>query len=195
MRVVPGNPRRRSLRLKDYDYAQAGAYFVTICTQDRLCLFGEVVDDVMRLSDAGEMASSLWKNLPAQFPAIAIDVFVVMPNHLHGIIVFPDIGPATRVAPASGAKGPTEGVPLVRVRTPTLGKVVGAFKSAATVEYVHGVKAKGWTKFRQRLWQRNYYEHVIRDETGLDRIRRYIEENPLRWAVDDENPNRVAELT
>ena len=88
-------------------------------------------------------------------------------------------GATTRVAPTS------------RRGAPTLGDVVGAFKSAATVEYIRGVKAKGWPEFRRRLWQRNYYEHVIRDERALNRIRRYIDENPAQWAFDDENPEKM----
>jgi len=171
---------RRSIRLKGYDYSQAGAYFVTICTQDRICLFGEVADDRMRLNGAGEMAVSLWQQLPTRFPDIEIDAFIVMPNHLHGIIVLPDGGAAV-------------GAPLVGARNvPTLGHIIGAFKSAATVAYVRGVKSNGWPEFRQRLWLRNYYEHVVRDETALNRIRQYIDENPARWAFDDENPNRTA---
>ena len=138
-----------------------------------------------------------------------------MPNHLHGIILLPDIGATnratTRVAPTNGDEDTTPvGAPLVgahngvtnRATTrvaptggrgaPTLGDVVGAFKSAATVEYIRSVKAKGWPEFRRRLWQRNYYEHVIRDEKALNRIRRYIDENPAQWAFDDENPQKIS---
>src|SRR5262245_28000642 len=84
------NPKRRCLRLKEYDYAQAGAYFVTSCTQDRRCLFGDIVDDRMCLNDAGKMLARLWTDVPSRFPSVEIDFFVVMPNHLHGIVVLPD---------------------------------------------------------------------------------------------------------
>jgi REP element-mobilizing transposase RayT len=164
--------RRRSLRLQGYDYAQAGAYFVTTCTQNRTCLFGEVADGSMRLNSAGELAATVWNNVLERFPGIELDMFVVMPNHLHGIIVLSDsAGAATRVAP-------------------TVGGVVGAFKSLFTLRFVEGVKSKRWPAFDRRVWQRNYYEHVIRDERDLARVRRYIDENPLRWEFDEENPDR-----
>jgi REP-associated tyrosine transposase len=185
----PPRPVRRSLRLKAYDYAQAGAYFVTICTQDRTCLFGDIVDDHMQLNDAGYVLAETWARIPAQFSDVEIDAFVVMPNHVHGIIVLPDAGPpvgATLVV----ARNP-DGARAAARAAPTLGDVVGAFKSAATVEYIRGAKTKAWPKFHRRLWQRNYYEHVIRNETALNRIRRYIDENPARWAFDDENPSRM----
>lgn len=187
----PGR-RRRSLRLKGYDYGQASAYFVTICTQDRACLFGAVFDGSMRSNDAGRMVATMWSELPSRFAGAEIDTFVVMPNHLHGIVVLCDDGATTRGATTRGATtrvAPTVGAPLVGA---PLGAVVGAFKSITTVEYIRGVGARGWPEFRGRLWQRNYYEHVVRDEAELSRIRRYIDENPLRWDIDDENPRRGA---
>jgi putative transposase len=166
--------RRRSLRLKGYDYTHAGAYFVTIRAQDQACLFGKVVSGCMCLNDAGHMLARLWNDIPARFMDIEIDAFVVMPNHLHGIIVLPDA--------ADGA---------TKKAAPALGEVVAAFKSATTVHYIRGVKTRAWPAFRRRLWQRNYYEHVVRDDKALDRIRQYIDENPARWAFDDENPEKV----
>jgi REP element-mobilizing transposase RayT len=158
--------RRRSLRLKGYDYTMAGAYFVTICTQDRACLFGDVDAGAMVLNEAGQMVAALWDGIAARFSSVEIDQFVVMPNHLHGILVLPDAdtsGATTRVAPTIGeiVEAPLVGAPVTGVR---LGDVVGAFKSLATVGYIDGVKANGWPEFRGRLWQRNYYEHIIRDE-------------------------------
>ena len=185
--------RRRSLRLKGYDYTMAGAYFVTICTQDRACLFGDVAAGAMVLNEAGQMVAALWDGIAARFSSVEIDQFVVMPNHLHGILVLPDAdtsGAPTRVAPTIG--GPV-GAPLVvaPVTGLRLGDVVGAFKSLATVGYIDGVKATGWPEFRGRLWQRSYYEHIIRDETALNRVRRYIDDNPARWEFDDENPRKT----
>lgn len=190
---------RRSLRLRGYDYSMAGAYFVTICTHDRACLFGDVTDGAMVLNDAGEMLSALWDGIAARFANVEIDQFVVMPNHLHGILVLPDIDDkgatvadkraTTRVAPTSESVGaPLVGALIQHVR---LGDIVGAFKSLATVHYIEGVKSHGWPEFRGRFWQRNYYEHVIRDERSLDRIRRYIDENPVRWDLDEENPRNA----
>ena len=174
--------RRRGLRLKGYDYAQAGAYFVTVCVQDRSCLFGDVASDTICLSARGQLAAALWSDLPLRFPEIDLDAFVVMPNHIRGIIVLSD-RPATVVAPLEGAPG-------TETNAPTVGDVVGAFKSLFTVKYIQGVKEGRWPRFQGRVWQRNYYEHVIRDEPDLARVRSYIDENPLRWAFDDENPLR-----
>jgi putative transposase len=185
--------RRRSLRLKGYDYTLAGAYFVTICTQDRACLFGDVVSGAMCLNEAGQMVAALWDDIAARFPRVEIDQFVVMPNHLHGIIVLPyaDEGATTRVAPTGGAivGAPLVGAPVAGAPA-RLGDVVGAFKSLATNGYIDGVKANGWPEFRGRLWQRNYYEHIIRDETALNRVRCYVDDNPARWEFDDENPRK-----
>jgi putative transposase len=201
--------RRRSLRLKGYDYGMAGAYFVTICTQDRSCLFGDVVDGAMRLNEAGQMVAALWDGLAERFSNVEIDQFVVMPNHVHGILVLDadagvvvKEGATTRVAPTDGdpvgaplvgapvTNGDPVGAPLVGAPA-RLGNVVGAFKSLVTTNYIVGVKEKGWPEFGGRLWQRNYYEHIIRDEGALNRIRRYVDDNPARWDFDDENPRKI----
>jgi REP element-mobilizing transposase RayT len=192
---------RRSIRLRGYDYSQAGAYFVTICTQDRAGPFGEVVDGEMRLNDAGRMVLAVWDELPSRFPTVEVDAFVIMPNHVHGIVVIADAPAAANVraglvpaaanvraglVPAhSGAT--TDHGATTRV-APTLGDVVGAFKSLTTVLYARGVNSYGWPPFCKRLWQRNYYEHIIRNEEALDAIRQYIVDNPVRWAFDRENP-------
>ncbi|WP_299645127.1 transposase [uncultured Chloroflexus sp.] len=237
MKYDPEKHHRRSIRLKGYDYSQAGAYFITIVTQDRACLFGEVVDGEMRLNDAGRMVWDEWDALPDRFPGLELDAFVVMPNHVHGIIVLtgsatvgaglvpapdedmpaPDgvragLVPApneatTRVAPTipmpapdgdmpapDGVRAglvPAPLVPALNEATtrvaPTIGDIVGAFKSITTVAYIRGVKQSGWPPFRGRVWQRNYYEHIIRNEESLNRIRQYIADNPLRWAFDRES--------
>ena len=373
----PNRHHRRSIRLKGYDYSQAGAYFITICTQDRACLFGKVVNGEMRLNDAGRMVLAEWNMLPERFPHVVLDAFVVMPNHVHGIVVItnpatddtattaptivgtglvpvpnagtmgavpnagtmgavpnagtmgaapdagtmgaapnagamgaapnagtmgaapddgtmgavpdagtmgaapnagtmgaapdartmgaapnagtmgaapddgamgaapdtgmmgaapndgmmgaaPDAGATTRVAPtavtivgtglvpvpddgativgtglvpvpddgATTRVAPTVGdivAPTVGdIVAPTVGDIVGAFKSRVTVEYIRGVKTSGWPPFRGRLWQRNYYEHIIRNERALNAIRQYIIENPRRWQMDRENEARTA---
>lgn len=189
--------RRHSLRLKGYDYTMAGAYFVTICTQDRACLFGDVVAGAMGLNAAGQMVAASWDGIAARFSGVEIDQFVVMPNHLHGILVLPDADAAASGAATRGAAtraAPTVGAPLVGTHRDTaarLGDIVGAFKSLATNGYIAGVKTSGWPEFRGRLWQRNYYEHVIRDRAALDRIRRYVDDNPARWELDDDNPRKA----
>ena len=296
----PNRHHRRSIRLKGYDYSQAGAYFITICTQDRACLFGKVVNGEMRLNDAGRMVLAEWNMLPERFPHVVLDAFVVMPNHVHGIVVItnpatddtattaptivgtglvpvpnagtmgavpnagamgaapdagtmgtvpdagamgavpdagtmgaapdagtmgaapdagtmgavpnagtmgavPDDGATTRVAPTAATIVGTGLVPVPNagattrvaptvgdIVAPTVGDIVGAFKSRVTVEYIRGVKTSGWPPFRGRLWQRNYYEHIIRNERALNAIRQYIIENPRRWQMDRENEARTA---
>jgi REP element-mobilizing transposase RayT len=175
---VSHQPRRRSLRLRGYDYAQAGAYFVTMCTQGHHCLFGEARGDSIRLNEAGQMLADLWMEIPSRFRDVALDSFIVMPNHVHGIVMLPDRRDGTRAGPVAGDA------------VPALGSIMGAFKSATTLEYIRGVRTRGWPPFRRHLWQRNYYEHVIRNQTSLDSIRRYVAENPARWAFDKENPFR-----
>ena len=177
----PNRHHRRSIRLKGYDYSQAGAYFITLCTQDRACLFGKVVNGEMRLNDAGRMVLAEWNRLPERFPRVVLDAFVVMPNHVHGILVITDPAPTV---------GATVGATLVVA--PTVGNIIGAFKSRVTVEYIRGVKTSGWPPFRGRLWQRNYYEHIIRNERALNAIRQYIMENPRRWQMDREKEARSA---
>ncbi|MXY43808.1 MAG: transposase [Dehalococcoidia bacterium] len=170
------------MRLKAYDYSKAGAYFVTVVAQDRLCLFGDVIEDEMHVNRAGAMVSEVWRQLPSRFPTIELDAFVVMPNHVHGIVVLNlPVG-----VPLVGTLG-DEDRATTRV-APTLGDVVGAYKSITTVRYTRGVKVGLWNAYQGRLWQRNYYEHVIRNESELNRAREYIVGNPALWVRDRENP-------
>ena len=174
------HPNRRSLRLKGYDYAQAGAYFVTICTQGRVCLFGEVVDGEMRLNAAGAVVDAEWHGLPRRFPGVQTDAFVVMPNHVHGII---HVG-ARFIAPefvSSIQTGVADYDTGAMNRAPTVGDIVRAFKAVTT----RRIRQHGMANFG---WQRNYYEHIIRNEASLDGIRAYIVNNPLQWALDREHP-------
>ena len=173
MSYDPEIHHRRSIRYKGYDYTSAGAYFVSIVAQGRLCLFGEVVDGEMRLNGAGEMVRRVWDGMPERIPYVVMDEFVVMPNHVHGVIF---IG-----QPLARAAGHTGGAPM-------LGEVVGAFKSVSTVEYGKGVKGSGWQRFERRLWQRNFFERIVRNEHELGQIREYIVKNPMNWESDWENP-------
>jgi len=241
VRYDPESRHRRSVRLKGYDYACAGACFVTICTQDRACLFGEIENGKMLLNDAGRMVQSVWNELPVYYAGIETDAFIIMPNHIHGIIVItdpsttsaaavvvgagpcacPDSGP--RVCPDSGPRAcpdydghvdypndlqritgqpitgqqeggqpqgvaPTGGVVPVKnggVQTGlSLPDAVHRFKSMTTHQYIHGVKQSGWPPFRSRLWQRNYWEHIVRNAQDLARLREYIRFNPETWALD-----------
>ena len=181
----PPESHRRSIRLKGYDYTQSGAYFLTVVVQDRLGLFGNVVDQEMRPNEAGEMVRRLWEALPDRFPFIRLDGFAVMPNHMHGILVIDQpVG-----APLTGAHRAAPNPKRATTRVaPTLGAVVGAYKSMSTRAYIKGVNAGTWPPFRKRLWQRNYYEHVVRNDASLAELRQYILDNPARWAFDRENP-------
>ena len=153
MKYRPQGLHRRSIRLQGFDYSQAGAYFITICTHNRaLFLQAERVQEVVR---------SAWHDLPLRFPSVVLDEFVIMPNHVHGII-------SLRGAASSA---------------PTLGRVVRAFKSVSAIAANKALGRSG-----QPFWQHNYYEHVIRDEEELNAVRRYIRENPLKWSDDPDNP-------
>ena len=184
MKSESGKHHRHSMRLRGYDYAQAGAYFVTIVTRDRVCLFGEMVNGEMRLNDGGRMIEQWWFELNRKFSTVETDEFVVMPNHFHGIVVIAGVtvGADLRVGPNS--EGAHAGAPL-----PT---IIQWFKTMTTNEYMRGVKTRSWTPFAGRLWQRNYYEHIVRCENELTRIREYIANNPLQWEMDRENPSRTA---
>ena len=167
---------RRSIRLKGYDYTQVGAYFVTIAVRGRLALLGEVADGALHLSDAGEMAREVWLTMPQRFPFVEMGAFVVMPDHVHGIVVIR--GDGTR-APMKDA--PTPDRADTTPTSPSLGDVVGAYKSLTTAAYIRGVHTAQWPPFDRRLWQRNFYERVIRDEYEMNEIRAYIRDNPSRW--------------
>jgi len=195
-------PQRRTVRLRGYDYADAGASFVTVVAQDRACLFGEVVDDVMRLNAAGLVVVSWWGNLGRHFPSVLTDEFVVTPNHIHGIVFLGANIPAeawqmrdivaAEAGDHTGSPLPADGAGNTDAGTfPTLATVVGWFKTRTTNDYIWGVKNDAYPPFRGRLWQRNFYEHIIRTDQTLDRIRTYIADNPSRWHDDDENPDRV----
>ena len=190
MKYDPAKHHRRSIRLKGYDYTQAGAYFVTICTQDRMCLFGEITEGKMRLNDAGEIVVWTWHDLPNHISNVQLDAFVVMPNHVHGIIVITDpvvvVGAGSEPAPTEPA--PTEPAPTPRMHG--LPEIVRQFKtfSARRINDLRGTPGTP-------VWQRNYYEHIIRDEGSLNRIREYILNNPSRWEMDQENPSVARHLT
>jgi REP-associated tyrosine transposase len=175
----PEKHHRRSIRLTGYDYKQSGAYFVTIVTRNRLCLFGDISDGEMVLSDTGRIAEVSWVGLSSRFPTVSLDSFVVMPNHIHGIIT----DRAQFIAPASVPHNQAgiaqEGA---MNRAPTLGEIIRTYKAAST----RMIRQTANLKF---AWQRNYYEHVVRNEESLNRIRQYILENPARWAIDRENPD------
>lgn len=164
-------PHRRTLRLPEFDYSQPGAYFVTIVTQDRILLFGEILNGEMILNEVGKSVAELWLSIPEHFSNVELGEYVVMPNHIHGIISINNVG-ATHASPLPKSNGPTPG---------SIGAIVGSFKSAAT-KMIH----KFPNIHRKRLWQRNYYEHVIRNERDYQAIYDYILANPVNWEKDND---------
>ena len=187
----PQRHHRRSIRAQGYDYSQAGAYFVTIVTWQRDCLFGEIVDGEMVLSDFGIIADESWRAIPEHFPNVDLGAHVIMPNHAHGVIgiradesasndvVAQHVGATQWVAPTTTITRPAG------PKRDSLGAIIGAYKSAVSYRIHKEYNATG-------IWQRNYYEHIIRDEKDLQRITDYIDANPMRWNDDEENPrNRV----
>jgi REP element-mobilizing transposase RayT len=210
------NPRfhRRSIRLPEYDYSQEGVYYITICTQGRKCLFGDIADGTVELSKYGRIAERCWRELTEYYDGIMLDAYVIMPNHIHAIIII--TGDVTRrgevvspqyemlkdnivqgdvVLPQNGINNniinPGEVTSPLQVlgNKHTLGKILEYYKYQTTkiINQIHNSPVN-------KIWQRNYYERVIRNEKSLNRIRGYIRNNPWNWAVDDENPERKITL-
>ena len=180
MKYNPATHHRRSIRLKNYDYSQGGAYFITILTKDRKNLFGKVVDGEMKPNEFGDILTECWHWLVKHHVYVDLDEWVLMSNHLHGIIVIQDGlgrgGSRTALTPLAPA------IPSTTKRKP-LGRLVGAFKTVSTRRINELRRTEGFT-----VWHRNYYEHIIRSEKAMNRIREYIFSNPLRWEFDRENP-------
>lgn len=175
---MANNPQhnRRSIRLKGYDYSKQGLYFITVCSQDRICYFGQIKNHDMKMNDSGIMVQNEWMKLKTRFPNIDLHEFVVMPNHFHGIIEIT----------AGASAGASVGASLVDAPATktTLGDIMDAFKSITTVEYIRGVKNHGWQRFNKKLWQRNYWENIIRNNGSYERIANYIINNPEKWNDD-----------
>ncbi len=206
MTYDPRKHHRRSIRLPEYDYSSPGAYFVTICVQGKECVLGEIVDGEMRLSEWGRIVDEYWDAVPEHYPEVRIDARITMPNHAHAIIEImgdrtgavaapnpatPD--PATPNAGRDDDRGGDRGEETSPLRTgavaapnpatPTLGKIVAYFKYQTT-KRINALRGAPGVRF----WQRNYWEHVVRDEADLHRIRQYIRDNPARWSDDQLRP-------
>jgi putative transposase len=156
---------RKTIRLKEYDYSTPAGCFVTICVQGHECILGNINNEEMQLSPQGKIAETCWHQIPEHFPHAALDAFVVMPNHIHGIIYLYDASRGEVTSP----------LPL-----PTLGKVVAYYKYQSTKQ-MNAITGNIGAK----IWQRNYYEHVIRNAKELEHIRRYILGNPIMWVLED----------
>lgn len=223
MKYNPQIHHRRSIRLKGYDYSQAGAYFITICCQDRKCLFGKIVvgasladaqnaDVQMELNEYGEIAYNEWKKLPTRFPNFELDVFQIMPNHMHGIIVLSEHVVGAGFTPAQNINTqntPAQNSSIIQnnitnenmsfsekgarvnpapTTTATIGDILGAYKSlvANICLDIHKQKWAGVNPapYMGKLWQRNYHEHIIRNEQSYQTISEYIINNPVKWNDD-----------
>ena len=195
----PNIHHRRSIRLKGYDYSQAGLYFITICIKNRACLIGNIENGEMILNDAGKMIENEWLKITNRFKNTKLHEYIIMPNHFHAILEI--VGATLVVAPND--KGQPQGIAPTNTPTntptniptntptnteaekkPRLGDIVGAFQSITTVEYIRGVKNNNWKPFDRKLWQRNYWEHIIRSEKSYNTISEYIINNPGKWDED-----------
>jgi putative transposase len=187
MKDNPNLHHRRSIRLKGHDYGQAGEYFVTIRTHERGNVLGAIQNEKVVLSETGMIAQEEWIRTSAVRPDVELDEFVIMPDHIHGVLVLHDDRKGVQVFVRANSNSPiresepSPGRTPIRSPSRTVGAIIRGFKGATTkrVNELFGTPGRP-------LWQRNYYEHVIRDEKDLDRIREYIRLNPERWDVDDE---------
>jgi len=202
MSYDPLRHHRQSIRLRGHDYTQAGEYYVTLCVKDRECALGEIKDGLMLLSGIGEIAATCWLEIPRHFPNVLLDEFVIMPDHMHGILILRERVPvgAQYIEPRRENIEPRrenieprrENIAPRIEQNPNLNryqKVVPGSLSSIIRSYKGAVARlchrQGIPEFR---WQRNYYEHIIRDGHALDRIRRYIANNVSKWSEDKENP-------
>jgi REP element-mobilizing transposase RayT len=205
MSYNPDIHHRRSIRLREYDYRNAGAYFVTICSFQRECLFGEVVDGEMRLNPLGMAVDACWRSITNHFSNVQLDEFVIMPNHFHAIldITTPESDEANVGAKQGSSASPGSGDNGNNDDDCNKGEAGGSFASplrdgtvsgslSAVIQNFKSVSTRKINKMRNNpgcpAWQRNYYEHVIRNETDLANIRQYIVNNPLKWDLDENNP-------
>jgi putative transposase len=154
-------PKRKCLRMETFDYSAPGSYFVTVNAYTHAPWFGIVAKGLMHPNPAGKMLRFVWNSLPDRFPGIMADAIVVMPDHVHGIVM---LGTDPEIA-----------------STPTLGDVVGAFKSITAIEYGRGVRESGWRPYKRQFWQRSFRDTIIRSDRALEEFRAYIEGNPGRW--------------
>jgi REP element-mobilizing transposase RayT len=196
------NKNRKNLRLPYYDYSQADANFITIVTANRKCLFGSIVNGKIILNGAGQMIDSVCHEFPQFFPSVFFEPYIIMPNHFHAVVVIesnyfgkdPSMSPEGYDARLMDLEGRSKTIYSTKSyemeKSPiSLPELVKCFKSLTTRRYIDGVERYDWPRFDKRLWQRNYYEHVIRDESDYEVIADYILVNPQNWEKDPENVN------
>lgn len=175
MTTITYEHKRRSIRLKDYDYTQSSAYFITVCTEKRHNILGNVIDSKMYLNKFGQIVADSWIWFHEQYSYVELDEWIIMPNHLHGIIVT-----------TAGLEGGSRTAPTDVIKYKSLGRLIGAFKTISTKQ-INEVRSMPGAP----IWQRNYYEHIIRNEEDLNECREYIINNPIKWELDSENPKNI----
>lgn len=180
MKNASGFLHRRSIRLQGYDYSQEGMYFITIGTHEKKCLFGYIRDHEMILNPYGKIANTQWQLLPERFPNISNGPFIIMPNHIHGIIIVRATLAIAHDSDDPGATAFHDPGATARV-APTIGRVVGAYKSLVVYHYLKYIDENNTGITMGKIWQRNYYERIIRNENAYDRISSYIINNPVKW--------------
>ena len=185
----------KSHRLPDYDYSQPGWYFVTLSTRNMSCLFGSVSNGIVNLTDAGCMIERVWQEMPRYFSRIELDIFQVMPNHFHGILIikedlrrFPTTPMGSRHEDPAKQQNVAKnsmrlGLDQAEVSLSLL-DLIARFKSLTTTQYIRGVKENNWKRFDKKLWGSKFHDHVIRTESALKSIREYIQNNPRKWELD-----------
>lgn len=192
MRYDPDKYHRQSIRLKGYDYSLQGGYFVTLVAKDRECNFGMIEGSQIRLNKIGELVILCWLRIPNHFGNTKLDEYVLMPNHFHGIIIIEEAqgkGEASRLINSGGKISfPMDASPqrLIGTQPGSIGAIVQNFKSVSTCRV-----NKIYIEPGNKIWQRNYFERIIRNERELNAIRQYIRDNPLKWELDKENPANV----
>jgi putative transposase len=178
MALFKNKYRIASARLKGWDYRSAGYYFVTICTQNRQHFFGEVLDGAVHLSPLGEIAAQFWAEIPSHHAGVGLEEFVIMPHHMHGIIVIV-ASAAVETLHATSLRDPK--MSAISPKAGSLGVIVRSYKSAVS----HWAGLNGMASFE---WQPRFYDHIIHDEKSFNQIRQYISNNPSQWESDRENP-------
>ncbi|WP_019498091.1 transposase [Pseudanabaena sp. PCC 6802] len=191
MKYNPEKHHRRSIRLKGYDYSAAGSYFITICTHQRECLFGEISNGEMHLNQYGQIIAEEWQRSSVIRQEIELDLWAIMPNHFHGIVIITDnvgangrlplLPPPMQSDPSSL---PDRTFARSSMQPKSLSSLIAGFKSATT-KHINIARNSPSSP----VWQRNYYEHIIRDETSCQKIRQYIQTNPIAWEIDRLHPN------
>ena len=190
MTYDPQKHHRKSIRLKEYDYSKPNAYFITICTYNKECIFGAITNGEMRLNVCGKIVDNEWLKTPTIRPYVLLDKYIIMPNHIHGIIIIDsrDTAPVSSCATVEVAESRISRIPTFeqfgRPTSHSIPTIIRSFK-AATTKQIHEIQKN----HRQAVWQPRFYEHIIRNPHELDQTREYIIYNPLKWALDSENPD------